>query len=228
MGVEAKMKCPDKNAILFFAEDPLHKYNADIASHIYMCPACGREFKLALEAVNCRADVSQSDIAAARKILGGKKEPERLSLWKKLKETVETLYADIFPADFFTPVLTPSMASSERGAGGDAEDFSRRREAAAIKIVFAAHEKATPNEFWRAELELPPTLLPSSKIAIKVTDRNGNAIESGTLILFNIPLAVRGGAAAITFEEFRAGMEIPVVKFIFDDRNTVDGNLIFV
>ena len=242
------MKCYSQEELVAFAENPLCESNAAIASHVFVCPECAREFREILDTLQPSTECTREELQSVRNFLA--RRLDRRSLWDKLRELVASFTLlpdssafDLLPGGAFASTnsadafaSTADATSSSRVdsyAASPSKGRGRRAARSAgnavpITIVFGAKCDHADPFYWRAELELPTAPTATTELRITLTDNLDEKIPFGTLVLFGSHLQVRDGNATIQYNVFCEGLSNPSVQFIFLNGKISDGDLIFL
>ena len=233
------MKCYSQNELVAFAENPLCESNAAIASHVFVCPECAREFKEILDTLQAPTECTGEELQSVRNFLA--RRLNRQSLWDKLRELVASFTllpdapaVDLLPGGSFASTAD-AVSSSRLDSYAAPPSKGRGRRAARsdgnavpITIVFGAKCDHADPFYWRAELELPTAPTATTELRITLTDNLDEKIPFGTLVLFGSHLQVRDGNATIQYNVFCEGLSNPSVQFIFLNGKISDGDLVFL
>lgn len=220
--------CPSAARLTEFAQTPLQEENVDIAVHILQCKDCAKKLSLMNQIILSHCEVTQDEWAEIKNFRPRRNSPANNFLWQK----VEHFLNSVFPADFeFIHAYEKLLQAATSGkeplhvnrpvTSEDSEAFQH------VNLVFKADCDDEDLYFWTASLQIDLSAGSNDLQLILVTDRSGNPVAHGLLLLCGQLLLVSGGKAYISLEDFRRNLRSQDVALQFASGKRVSGSLTF-
>lgn len=219
--------CPSAARLTEFAQTPLLEENVDIAVHILQCRDCAKKLYLMNQIILSHCEITQDEWAEIKNF-----KPCRNSTANNLWQKVEHLLNTVFPADF-KYIRTYEELPQAAAAGNEPPHVNhpvRREESEEprhVKLVFKAECDDEDLHFWTASLQIDLSAGNNDLQRIFVTDRCGNPIAHGLLLLCGQFLPISGGKTYIPLEDFRRNLRNQDVALQFATGKRVSGSLTF-
>lgn len=220
--------CPSVARLTEFAQTPLQEENVDIAVHILQCKDCAKKLSLMNQIILSHCEVTQDEWAEIKNFRPRRNSPANNFLWQK----VEHFLNSVFPADFefihaYEKLLQAATSGKEpphvnRPVTSEDSEASQH-----VNLVFKADCDDEDLYFWTASLQIDLSAGSNDLQLILVTDRSGNPVAHGLLLLCGQLLPVSGGKAYISLEDFRRNLRSQDVALQFASGKRVSGSLTF-
>ena len=220
--------CPSAARLTEFAQTPLQEENVDIAVHILQCKDCAKKLSLMNQIILSHCEVTQDEWAEIKNFRPCRNSPANNFLWQK----VEHFLNSVFPADFefihaYEKLLQAATSGKEpphvnRPVTSEDSEASQH-----VNLVFKADCDDEDLYFWTASLQIDLSAGSNDLQLILVTDRSGNPVAHGLLLLCGQLLPVSGGKAYISLEDFRRNLRSQAVALQFATGERVSGSLTF-
>lgn len=220
--------CPSAARLTEFAQTPLQEENVDIAVHILQCKDCAKKLSLMNQIILSHCEVTQDEWAEIKNFRPRRNSPANNFLWQK----VEHFLNSVFPADFefihayekLLQVATSGKKPPHVNRPVTSEDSEASQH---VNLVFKADCDDEDLYFWTASLQIDLSAGSNDLQLILVTDRSGNPVAHGLLLLCGQLLPVSGGKAYISLEDFRRNLRSQAVALQFASGKRVSGSLTF-
>lgn len=219
--------CPSEARLTEFALTPLLEENVDIAVHVLHCSDCAKKLHLMNQVILSHCEITAEDWAEI-KSFRPRRNPAVNDLWQK----VERFLNSVFPADFefiHAGEEQPIVAAAASGKEPPHDSRRIRREESGaspgINLVFKADCEGDEPHFWTASLRLDLSAGNDDLQPVSVTDRSGNPVAHGVLLLCGQTLLVSDGTAYISQGDFRRSLRNREVAFQFASGKRVSGSL---
>lgn len=217
------MKCLSAEELIAFAENPGAEGNAGVAAHIFGCPECRADFRIALSVVKEGAGAAAAGGADGRDAREAVSRMKRSgAAWRGLCGAVSRLRRLLDEGRPRGMVCLPAGGSLWRGGAAPVFCASSGKRglpggSAPPVITFESYEGREGAHYWKMQMTFPPVLSDGSPVVLKITDARGAPIPGGTLFFLGRELPAAAGAATLRFSDFKENLRDPTVRFRFAD-----------
>ena len=210
-----KAACPRESEIKAFAADPLKEEWADLATHIVGCDHCRDALAAVLDVGGDVSTTSEEDAFMADFI---SRNCRRLTASERVQAFIDSRRMS-FISTHERYLLAAAPAAGE--ASAESVPCSPDEE---VHFVFAGGGE---EDYWRAELAIPPVAGPETMLNVRVTGRGDVPVGQGMLRLAGCLLPLSEGAADLPFSLFLDGLRDTDVSLARAGGKPVAGRLLF-
>ena len=210
-----KAACPRESEIKAFAADPLKEEWADLATHIVGCDHCRDVLAAVLDVGGEVSTTSEEDAFMADFI---SRNCRRLTASERVQAFIDSRRMS-FISTHERYLLAAASAAGE--ASAESVPCSPDEE---VHFVFAGGGE---EDYWRAELAIPPVAGPETMLNVRVTGRGDVPVGQGMLRLAGCLLPLSEGAADLPFSLFLDGLRDTDVSLARAGGKPVAGRLLF-
>ena len=207
--------CPRESEIRAFAADPLKEEWADLAAHIVRCDHCRDALAAVLDVGGEVSTTSEEDAFMADFI---SRNCRRLTASERVQAFIDSRRMS-FISTHERYLLAAASAAGE--ASAESVPCSPDEE---VHFVFAGGGE---EDYWRAELAIPPVAGPETMLNVRVTGRGDVPVGQGMLRLAGCLLPLSEGAADLPFSLFLDGLRDTDVSLARAGGKPVAGRLLF-
>lgn len=207
--------CPRESEIKAFAADPLKEEWADLAAHIVGCDHCRDALAAVLDVGGDVSTTSEEDAFMADFI---SRNCRRLTASERVQAFVDSRRMS------FISTHERYLLAAVPAAGGGAEESVPCSPDEEVHFVFAG---GGDEDYWRAELAIPPVAGPETMLNVRVTGRGDVPVGQGMLRLAGCLLPLSDGAADLPFSLFLDGLRDTDVSLARTGGKPVAGRLLF-